>query len=236
MRLWSLYRVFVANAITRARVVGFLCVGAVLLAIALGLRSVNPVDAVLNAGLYLDLASLRMAIPVAALVFGTATIGDSLDDGTYVYLWLRPSPRWQITFAAFAATVTGVVPLVGIPSVVGAWLIDPSPEVLIGAVGSVSLSILAYSALFVMFGHLTQRGLIWGIGYLLIVEQFISAGGAGLGFITVHSHAVSFVARVLKVDLSTDYFGLAMATVSPLAFTGLFLGISVIRQRRMTVP
>ena len=50
----------------------------------------------------------RFFLPVIALTFGTAVLGDEREDKTLVYLSTRPLPRWSL----FLAKVLGSVPLV----------------------------------------------------------------------------------------------------------------------------
>ena len=57
-------------------------------------------------------------MPVTTLVFAAASLGDFREDGTLVYLWLRPVPRWQIIAAALGASITVTLPLVLVPLVV----------------------------------------------------------------------------------------------------------------------
>ena len=59
---------------------------------------------------------------MVSLVFASAALGDVAEDGTLVYLWLRPYPRWQLAVAAFAASVTVVVPVAVLPLVIAAAL------------------------------------------------------------------------------------------------------------------
>ena len=46
--------------------------------------------------------------------------GDLAEDGTLVYLWLRPYPRWQLAVPPSAASMTVVVPVAVVPFVIGA--------------------------------------------------------------------------------------------------------------------
>jgi len=39
---------------------------------------------------------VRTILPLVALVFGTAALGSELEDGTAVYLIVKPIPRWRI--------------------------------------------------------------------------------------------------------------------------------------------
>ncbi len=44
----------------------------------------------------LDTLLIRTVLPLVALVFGTAALGSELEDGTAVYLMVKPVPRWRI--------------------------------------------------------------------------------------------------------------------------------------------
>ena len=61
-----------------------------------------------------------IVLPLATAWLATSSIGDLVEDRLLVYLWLKPVPRWQLPAAAVLATVTIVVPLVGIPLLVTA--------------------------------------------------------------------------------------------------------------------
>ena len=41
-------------------------------------------------------------MPLVALILGTAAIGSEIDDGTAVYLMIKPIPRWRIALAKIA--------------------------------------------------------------------------------------------------------------------------------------
>ena len=51
----------------------------------------------------LDGLVVRTILPLVALVFGTAAIGSELEDGTAVYLLVKPIPRWLIVAAKLLA-------------------------------------------------------------------------------------------------------------------------------------
>ena len=44
----------------------------------------------------LDPLGIRTILPLVALVFGTAALGSELEDGTAVFLIIKPIPRWRI--------------------------------------------------------------------------------------------------------------------------------------------
>src|SRR5919108_5659472 len=53
----------------------------------------------LDAAPILDGMIIRLVLPLTALVFGTAALGSELDDGTAVYILLKPVARWQVVIA-----------------------------------------------------------------------------------------------------------------------------------------
>ena len=54
-------------------------------------------------------------MPIVALVFGSSVLGETREDGTLVYLWLRPMNRAPIVAGAAAAAATAALPLTVIP-------------------------------------------------------------------------------------------------------------------------
>ena len=47
----------------------------------------------------LDTLVVRTVMPLVALIIGTAAIGSEIDDGTAVYLIIKPIPRWRIALS-----------------------------------------------------------------------------------------------------------------------------------------
>lgn len=231
----ALYTTVLRTCVTRARLIGFGAVSAVGIVVAAMLRGSFAFDPIERAASFVDWYGITLVAPIAALVFGTASLGDAIEDGTYVYLWLRPIGRWQISIAAFAATATVVVPAAVVPTVVGAGLLSSAPEVLIGATLASLAAALGYSAVFVLIGQVTQRALVWGAVYLLIFEQVVARGGEGLGFLSLHSHSVSLLSRAVDRDLPLGYFSGPTAVIMSVVIAGLALGWSIRRQARMDV-
>lgn len=228
-----LYRTLLRGVSSRARIGGFLAIGVVEIAVAMVIANQLLDDPTKMAAELVDKFGLTLVIPLAGLVFGTACLGDPIEDGTYVYLWLRPLQRWRVTVAAYLATLSLVIPLAVVPTVISGAIIDSS--VIGGALAASMIAAVAYSAVFVLMGQVTQRSLIWGVAYLLILEQFIARGGKGLGFISVHSHAVSVLAKSVDRRIALDYFSLPVAVVVPVLFTVGWIVLSSTHQRRMSV-
>src|SRR5687768_4480123 len=111
--LGALYRLLLRTQVTVLRLLGIGVLGA--LSVLLGLFARwgdEPVEAAADvAATY----GLGIVVPLAALWFGTAAIGDLAEDRLLVYLWLKPVPRWQLPAAAVLATSSVVVPLTALP-------------------------------------------------------------------------------------------------------------------------
>ena len=69
-----------------------------------------------NADRVLDTLVVRTVMPLVALIVGTAAIGSEIEDGTAVYLMIKPIPRWKIALSkglvAAGLTAALVVPAV----------------------------------------------------------------------------------------------------------------------------
>lgn len=168
-------------------------------------------------------------------MFGTAALGDLIDDRTLVYLWLRPVNRTSIAVGAVSAGVIAATPLGVVPVSVAAWLMSHDVAITVSVAAAATLESVAAVCLFVLLGSLSQRALSWGIGYILIYEQFIARGGSGLGFFSVHSHAVSVVARRLGVDLDLDYFIAGTSVLMLMVFAVGAVAATSWRMRRLEV-
>ena len=83
----------------------------VLIALLIRLSGGRP-----DADRILDTLVVRTVMPLVALIIGTAAIGSEIDDGTAVYLMIKPIPRWRIALSkilvAAGLTAAIVVPAV----------------------------------------------------------------------------------------------------------------------------
>ena len=107
----------VRSMATRGRIVTMFAIGgvAVLIGVLLdrseSISAQDRVDALDNFG-------LTVFVPLVAVVFATAALGNLVEEKTLVYFWLRPIGRWQIALAAFVATM--IVPVIAV-KVFQAW-------------------------------------------------------------------------------------------------------------------
>ncbi len=96
----ALWRMFLATQVTKGRLVGLGALGA--LAVVLGVAvGAGDGDDPVGAGIGLVSSyGLALFVPVTTLVFASAVLGEPNEDGTLVYLWLRPLARWRLVAVA----------------------------------------------------------------------------------------------------------------------------------------
>lgn len=233
--LGALVGLLARTALTRGRLaaLGSLGLLAVLVGIAVG-RS-DTVSA-LRAGT--DLVNgygLTVLAPVVTLVLASATLGDTVDDGTLVYLWLRPVGRATLAIAAYLASVLVAAPVVVVPLAVAAAVTGGGIDLVAAAVASATLAVVGYAGLFVALGLIARRALAWGIVYVLIWEGFIARAGTASSRWSVQYYARSVLSDLTDVSLRLGDAGLALAVVVPLLFAAAGVAVTAVRLSRMSV-
>lgn len=197
----ALYRLMLRMQVTVPRLLGVGGLGA--LAILLGVFARwddTPVSAA--AGVVASYG-LAIAVPLATLWFGTAALGDLVEDRLLVYLRLKPVARWQLPAAAVLATITLVAPLTALPlaaAALAAGAGELAPEALLAA----SLAVCAYAGLFVVAGLWFRRAVWWGLAFLLLWENGAAHASEGTARFTVTSWARSLVSTVPGVKVPLD--------------------------------
>ena len=117
------HNVLLKELVTNGRLIGLTIFGLlpILLGWVIGRQSDNPLEA--GAG-FISYMGLSILIPVVALIFASASLGDTREDGTLVYLWLRPISRLSVTGGAWAASAVITLPLTVIPMTIAAIFLD----------------------------------------------------------------------------------------------------------------
>ena len=109
---------------TRARLAAFVALGLLGAVVAWRVGATHPGSDAHDAVRFVDTMALNVLAPIVSLVFGTAALGDLVDDGTLVYLWTRPQRRSSLALGAWGAALTYAVPLVVLPTLVAVVLIS----------------------------------------------------------------------------------------------------------------
>ena len=218
----ALYRLILRSVATRGRLLAIVALDVVSILTAIAVRAADPFDP-LRAGAGYVNGNLSTLVPVAVLVFGAASIGDLIDDGSLVYLWLRPVPTRLHVLAAWAATVTITLPLVGVPILLATAVVHPGDGLLVGALLGTLVAVAAYSGLFVTAGIRFRRALPWGLAYILIWEGFVASAGKTASKLAVRSYIRSILVHETGITIKLGVFSLATGIIVPLVASALCL-------------
>ncbi|MFN8016529.1 MAG: hypothetical protein U0P45_00215 [Acidimicrobiales bacterium] len=209
------YRLILRSICTPGRLIAIGLLAGVSVLTAIGVAADGPLDP-MRAGVRFVNGNVATLVPVAVLLFGAAALGDLLDDGSLVYLWLRPIPMWLHVAAAWAATCTVVVPLVVAPVVASTALIHADGALVGAAAVGGLVAVAAYAALFVMLGVRFRRALPWGLAYILIWEGFVASAGKTATKLAIRSYVRSILTTMTGVQLKLGEYGLAVGIAVPL--------------------
>ena len=140
---------------------------ALILAVAGGLGS--PATMALDVFARLNIG---LAIPLIALILGTGALGTQIDDGTIVYLLVKPVPRRTVVLGAMLVAAPATAALSVTSTLVSGFLVLGATELALQAgmvLGALLASVL-YGAVFVTLSVMTGRALVIGLGYVLVWE------------------------------------------------------------------
>jgi ABC-2 type transport system permease protein len=219
----SLYRIMLRMSVTRGRLLAFLAGGALLDLIAYSIRVSDYTARENDLFVLFALAALPLYVPVIALVFSTSSLGDLAQDGTLVYVWLRPVARWKVVLVALAATLSVTLPLTLGPLWLAVWLAGASSQAFWAITISTALANGAYIALFTGFGLRVPHALLIGLAYVVIWEAAVATitFGKGPAAISIRHYAESILShmsnQVLSVfsDSTGSPIAIALADVWP---------------------
>lgn len=172
----------------------------------------------------LDTLVIRTVLPLIALVFGTATIGSEIEDGTAVFLLAKPIARWRTALAKLAVAAGLTAALVVPPIIVTALLV--------GGFGSHSLSTAlgfaiaaaaggtAYAVAFAALGVVTTRALVVGLGYTLLWEGVLAGLLDGTRFLSIRQGTLGVAAALTGDDVGVD-------VLAPIVSVGILVVVVV---------
>ena len=188
---------------------------------------------------YADGFGLIIIVPIVALVFGSSVLGETREDGTLVYLWLRPMGRTPIVVGAAAAAATAALPLTVIPTAAGGWLaadgVEGSADLALAAAAAAALGTAAYSSLFVLVGLLVKKPIMWGIGYILLWEGLAVGLGDFAARLSLRGYTRSVLSRVGEIDYGFDPHTTTTALIVLAAVAVVGLALAAVRLNRLEV-
>jgi ABC-2 type transport system permease protein len=133
-------------------------------------------------------------LPLAAVVFGTTAFGGEVDDGTLVYLLVKPIQRWHVVASKYVVAALSTL-AIAVPGVVLPWLLLGHPDLparvpLAYAIGAAVATVL-YTALFLGLGLKSKRALVIGLLYVIAFEGFLSRSLPGIRSLSIREYAIS---------------------------------------------
>ena len=231
----AVYGVLAQTLVTRSRLLALGALGLVAVAIGAAQGAADLFDPARSATRLIDAYGLSLFAPVVSLVFAAAALGDPSEDGTLVYLWLRPVRRASIVTAAFAASCSVALPVTVIPLVLAALLSSGEPELVTGTLVSSAVAVTAYCALFVWLGLKTRRSLVWGLAYILIWEGFVARAGDTAAKLAVRAYSRSILSEMTDVPLNLAEISFGAAIAVPLLVAVAALAVASRRLARQDV-
>jgi ABC-2 type transport system permease protein len=152
--------------------------------------------------------SVRAVLPLTALVFGTAAIGSEIEDGTAVFLLVKPVPRWIVAVAkAFVAgLLTAALSIAS--TILTGLLIGGLDGFTLATTFAFSIAIalasFAYAALFVALSVVTHRALIVGLIYTLVWEGILAGILEGTRVFSVREATLTIAEALAPVGAQID--------------------------------
>jgi len=158
---------------------------------------------------------LGVLLPITALVFGTSAFGGEVDDGTLIYLMVKPVPRWHLTFSKYAVALIATLAVI-IPAIFLAWVLTPGETpIRVPSSYSVGAAVgsLIYCAIFVTLGITSRRALAIGLFYIIAFENVLSRNIVGAKSLSVREFALAVCKKVVGTTAEFTDVTVSMGTV-----------------------
>jgi ABC-2 type transport system permease protein len=154
----------------------------------------------------LDTLVVRTVMPLVALIVGTAAIGSEIDDGTAVYLMIKPIARWLIAVSK-AIVAAGLTAILVVPAVVVTGFLlggqgDPTTATVAFAAACL-VGGSAYAVAFMTLSLFTSRALLLGLAYVLIWEGVLAGLLEGTRFLSIRQATLG-LAAALGADVTGE--------------------------------
>lgn len=156
----------------------------------------------------LDTLVVRTVLPLVALVIGTSALGSEIDDGTFVYLLVKPIARWRLALAKVAVATGLTIALVVPPMLATGLLLGGGEAGSIGVTFGFAVATMAggaaYASVFTTLGALTSRALILGLAYTLLWEGVLAGLLEGTRFLSIRQATLGLAEALTGEDAGVD--------------------------------
>lgn len=182
---------------------------------------------------------MGVLLPLAALIFGTSAFGGEVDDGTLIYLMVKPVPRWHLTLSKYLVALLATLAVV-LPAILLAWAVMSSEapfRVPLAYGAGATVSALIYCAMFVTMGITSRRALAIGLLYIVAFENVLSRTVVGVKSFSVREFGMAVAKNVLGTVVEFTTFTVSMGTVYTMGsiFFVVALAMALFRLQRYEV-
>lgn len=231
--LGALYRLLLDHQVTAGRIALGTVMAVVMIGIMSLMRFVDPGTAPTDDTVgFLSVFNLGLATPVLSLVLASSSLGQLVEDETLVYVWLRPTPRWQLAAAAWLASASVAIPALVIPASIAAIIGSGSAQVAGAVAAATALAALGYTSLFTLLGLIVRRSLIWGMVYLFIWELFVARVGGGASDLSLNTYPSSVLANLTDVALPQADHATSTGVIVPVVVSVVVMALTTWRLQR----
>ncbi|MFN8077920.1 MAG: hypothetical protein U0Q15_21215, partial [Kineosporiaceae bacterium] len=150
---------------------------------------------------HLDSLVLGVAVPLLALIVGTAALGPAIEDGSIIYFLAKPLRRSVVARSAVAACVGLTLVLTASLTAVATLLMAGTSELALrltlAATVTAAVAVVAYTTLFALLSALTRNGVLYGLVYTLVWESTVGGFVEGAKTLSVRQWALSIGEAIL---------------------------------------
>jgi ABC-2 type transport system permease protein len=230
-----LYEMFVRTLLRRGRLIGLLALGAVGVVLGVAIGASETADAIDDGTVMITTYGLAVVVPVTTLLLASSVLGDPNEDGTLVYLWLRPIARWRLVVAAVAATLTVALPVIVGPMAIAAAATGGGAELIRGTAVACAIGTVAYTGVFTWLGLRVRRAVVWGLAYILVWEGFVARAGATPSRLAIRASTRSLLTRMSHGPPRLISVSMATAIIIPLLAAAIGTALTIWRLHRQDV-
>lgn len=225
---WVIAGITLRQLLSRRRTVLLLLLGVLMVLVALALRvGVDPIERPRVASVLLDTFGIATLMPLVALLFGTATIGAELEEGTAIYLLAKPIPRWIILITKLVVASACSILLTCVPILLSGLVAGGTQNGLVlGFALAAAVGSIIYCAVFVALSLITGRALVFGLGYVLIWEGVLAGLFPGTQTFSVRQQTLA-IADALT-DVPSAIFSAPLPLGTALVVGGLVLVLATV--------
>jgi len=178
-----------------------------------------------DADAVLDTLVVRFVMPLLALIVGTAVIGSEIDDGTAVFLMVKPIARWRIVLSK-AIVAAGLTAALVVPAVILTGILlggrSDATTTIVGFGVACLVGGSAYAVAFLALSVFTSRAFLVGLAYVLIWEGVLAGLLEGTKFLSIRQATLA-LAAALGVDVQEPLTPVISVLVLTIVLVGGFL-------------